>query len=78
MSATFEARRTRTGRVVAVGSPDAIAAALGTFVELVSPDGTESATARLTGVGRTWDEHGQTLAYGYVDATSLEATAGAA
>ena len=74
----FEARRTRTGRVVAVGAPMELADALGGTVELVAPDGAQTATARLVGIGRIWtDPDGRELAYGYVDATTLSA-AGAA
>ena len=74
----FEARRTRTGRVVAVGAPMDLADALGDTVELMAPDGVQAATARLTGIGRIWtDPAGQERAYGYLDATTLSA-AGAA
>ncbi|MCR6706199.1 MAG: hypothetical protein NVV66_16415 [Cellulomonas sp.] len=78
----FDARRTRSGRVVAVGIPPSLEASLNGRVELVAPDGREAATAVLVGIGRTWvDSHtGEALAYGYVDvdAASLETTAGAA
>lgn len=77
----FEARRTRTGRVVAVGAPMDLADALGQRVDLVAPDGAQTATARLTGVGRIWTgPDGRELAYGYVDATTITtlSTAGAA
>jgi hypothetical protein len=76
----FEARKTRTGRIVAVGDPIAIAGALGETVDLIAPDSSAAATARLTGVGRTWtDPHtGTERAYGYLDPASIQATVGAA
>ncbi len=76
----FAARRTRSGRVVAVGHPADLEAALGQTVELVAPDGQQAATARLVGIGRTWtDDRTRTpLAYGYIDVASLTATADAA
>ncbi len=76
----FAARRTRSGRVVAVGHPDALEAALGEVVELVAPDAVQVATARLVGIGRTWtdDATGEARAYGYIDASTLTATADAA
>lgn len=73
----FSARRNRHGAVVAVGSPTDLTHALGETVELVAPDST--AFARLVGVGRTFtDPVGQERAYGYLDPTSIESTAGAA
>ena len=78
----FAARRTRSGRVVAVGHPEALEAALGELVELVAPDGQQSACARLVGIGRTWtdDATGDLRAYGYIDAASItpQTSAGAA
>ena len=52
----FEARRTRTGRVVAVGAPMDLADALGERVEPVAPDGAQTATATLAGIGRIWTD----------------------
>lgn len=80
MSARFEARFTRSGRVVAVGGPADLTAALHERVELIGPDGRDSATVVLVGIGRTWvdDLTGERRAYGYVDAASLETSLGAA
>lgn len=74
----FEARRTRSGRVVAVGSPSDLAASLHGRVDLVAPDGREAATAVLVGIGRVWTDpySGRVLAYGYLD--GLETSLGAA
>jgi len=76
MSARFEARRTRSGRVVAVGAPADLEAALHERVELIAPDAAQTATAVLVGIGRTWvDPHtGRPQAYGYIAAETLEQT----
>ncbi len=70
----FEARKTRTGAVVAVGPARDIAAAVGTLVELVAPDGAV-AYARLRSTGRAWvdpaDPTGDARAYGYPDPSSI-------
>ncbi|MBT0995489.1 hypothetical protein KIN34_14475 [Cellulomonas sp. DKR-3] len=76
---TYLAKRTRSGRVVAVGAPADLSHDIGTRAELVAPDGTQTATAVLTGVGRIWSDPdtGTDQAYGYMDARS-QSTAGAA
>ncbi|WP_157732479.1 hypothetical protein [Cellulomonas sp. PSBB021] len=55
-----------------------LADAPGETVELVAPDATQTATARLVGIGRTWTDrtsgHPRELAYGYVDASTLTAS----
>lgn len=66
---TFEARLTRSGRVVAVGPADQMEAALDQLVELIAPGG--RTFARIVGLGRTWtDDHGREHRYGYITLTA--------
>ncbi|MGV8979190.1 MAG: hypothetical protein ACOH17_14215 [Cellulomonas sp.] len=70
---TFEARRTRSGRVVAVGPADQMEDELDHVVELVAP-GAGHAYARIVGLGRTWtDDDGVEYRYGYVTLATEDA-----